>query len=243
MVRLREEDAREGREIEPPPERRANGRGSIWNAVQNEVGARMSTQPVPQDIPAPRASSTDNDLAAQFSKRVYRHWIEKVQEACRNPEFLGAFGLSSDGAQTLASEVVAAAGRLDVADQLATVVRPVINHWDGGANLGSPTPALLGARLINDFALYLGRGSMVTDSSLPARAQCFEQPSLHDEPLLGAQPAAPWSDYCRDWIISFVDMVEANVMSGSGPSFDPEQNAALGAILAELRSVKVERLM
>ena len=185
-------------------------------------------------------STASLDLAARFACSVYAFWSGKVHDALGSEPVRTMFGLSPDGSQTLATELIAGSKRIHLIDALASKCRPSTLLFDSRNDLGAPIPSLIAANFINDYVAYVGRRGVVRDPDVkvqPATPR-FARETHRNEPELAAEPRATALEFCIDWGGSFVELVIHNASSVDGVSFDVKENDDLGVILKSLNSLE-----
>jgi hypothetical protein len=186
---------------------------------------------------APAAALRDG--AAERAEAIVEAWIGKLRRFAAEPSLRGRFGLDAAEADALATELVAAAARLGLAERIAARLRA------GGRterfDLAAERHALAAATLVAEHVNFCGcRIDGVLAGDRPklggAGAPVFTLPpppgpdfEIEDEP----EPAAAL--FAVGWTDALVDAVRRNVYDSRGAGVvDERENSALGAIIRAL---------
>ena len=101
--------------------------------------------------------------------------------------------------------------------------------------------ASMAAYRINAFVDWLGFNPAVTSESgrvirLAGRTRTLfvRQADPEGYPVLPTEPLPFDKQYCPDWLAALVHLIEGNADYEDGQPFDPEQNARLGRLIANL---------
>ena len=235
----------------PPPPPASNplwalirGGGGTAAAPAAATASPKVTTPAPGKAPLDCSDPTGAglDLAGRFACRSYSFWCQRVYDVCRSPDLLALYKLSPDGAQTLATELIAGSRRMRMPDQIADGTRPATGFTASGQDSGAATPALIAAKVINEYVAYIGRRGPVQDTDVKPdpKDPRFQRETTRDLPKLAEVRTVSAFTFCVDWVKSFLDMVGANAASASGVNFDIAQNEALGALLTKLKGLDLE---
>ncbi len=174
---------------------------------------------------------------AQFLADVaLRHWVERLYEL---PDAASRLTVPAPDLQELASELIAGARRLKLAETLAQE----IERWSyldrGEAALAKP--ALLATSLFNRYVNFLGIHAVALDrrpvvelEGGQGRPVFAPRAAGDDMRAIGPEPVPFAEDFLTDWVFALDRLVEENATSQEGQLVDVEQNGRVGAIIATL---------
>ena len=208
----------------------ANGRRSIVDIALGR--GQEQTGPIVLDC-----TDIDNrraEIEERFACRAVSRWVERIDATCHDEDKLNYFGLSQDGAQTLASELVAGIRRCNIAGNVATNVRDYASFPVAGLDLGASSPALVAATIVNEFVNDL-QATLAGGTAWGGGAGAAGEE--RDAPMLGETTQFFDQEFCMSWIRHFDAFVGENAQSPEGKTFDVEQNAAMGRILRNIAAL------
>jgi hypothetical protein len=224
------------RDVESPIQlgSRASDQGSL---IEEAFGGGTQSKSVRvldcSDIDIRRA-----ELEERFACRAVLRWVERIDATCQNQHLLTHLGLTHDGAQTLASEMVAGIRRRNIAGNLADYIRDYVKYRD----LEYWSAALVAATIINGFVNGAGLNGVHGATGLGSNGQpraggwggAEPLADDRDHPVLGPESENYDREFCVTWIRAFDAFVGQNADSPEGRNFNAEQNAALGNILKQI---------
>ena len=145
----------------------------------------------------------------------------------------------------LCDELITAATRLDIQNQLLSVL-------SGTEQVGTKRERLVDRQVMSaktvlgDFVAWLGYINMPLaqrpESRIYAGHKLFEHPvpiSKGKLPAIGSEAVDHTRIYMGDWLVGFAQMVLENAGHDGGREIKPEQNAELGALIAKLNAVRM----
>ncbi|MDO9617516.1 MAG: putative virulence factor [Pseudomonas sp.] len=201
------------------------------------------------DVPAaPTASnavrSTGSD--ARFAQAVLREWISHLRHLPEDVRLLTFLGFSKPAVEALVDELVTAANRLNLQERL---LRTIVST----EQIGTKREQLAGRQvltaktLLGDFIGWLGFIDMPLelrpDSRIEHGAKLFQAPPAIAPgrlPELTPQPLEHSRNYVGDWLVALSKVAEDNAGHSAGREITPEQNEALGKVLATLHANRTE---
>lgn len=182
---------------------------------------------------------------ARFAQTVVREWIEHLRDIPSQSGLLTYFGLSKEAMEMLCDELITAATRMDLQDQLLQAV-------SGHEQVGTKRERLVDRQVMaartsmSDFIAWLGYINVPvsdrSDSRINAGHKLFEPPSRIPKgklPGIGSEAFDHTRVFMGDWLVGFAQMVLDNAGHDGGREIKPEQNAELGALIAKLNAAKV----
>jgi len=218
-----EEDAPESEGAAPPPKRRSS-------LVKLPVAQKGSAEPA-----TPAASSR----AVRFAKSLMSDWTKQMRNLAESGEIQRFLGMSSEVLQVLTDELITAADRLRIEQQLVEILNR-LEEKRSTTRSGIVDQQVLQARLaVADFVDTLGQSGTPPDErpetdgrrlfAPPAPISGTALPDLPDEevPYTGT--------FILDWLEAFRLLAIDNAGHSAGREITPEQNDRLGAILARIR--------
>jgi hypothetical protein len=244
----------------------ADVRGAFLNVASLKVEATPAAEPQkalasddPWDDPwaagAPDTATTAKaapapvrrqDRCDLFATQVLNLWTERVRGLSSDAQSLANLGLDSQVAGDLGNEMIIAAHRTNLIEQLAERIRRELVaanvRWDQVADRG----AGMATMIINDFVSFLGFGALpendrpaVPEPPKPRARGVFAPPQLPARdapPALGDRRALLERDYFLDWGVALKQIGLDNVNFSGGREIEQADNRALGAILERLKT-------
>lgn len=195
----------------------------------------LGDEPAP---PAP-ASTAPRDLAAMFAEAALEEFSDRVQAFADSTEAESWFRLDRPSAATLAAELLLAVRRLDLRGRLGERIRTDL-AFVKGVNERLMRPAMLAADALGGFVAGLGFDAVPEDRRPKAGREqrpIFRARTADDDmPALGPTPEAWDAAFTLDWATGFVRLTEDNARGTETDAVDLAANAALGRMLATLKS-------
>lgn len=190
----------------------------------------------------PRSSGSDS----RFAQAVLREWIGHLRHIPEDVRLMTYLGFDKAAVEALMDEIITAASRLNLQERL---LRAIVST----EQIGTKREQLAGRQVLTantvlgDFigwlsfinvALELRPGSRVVPGS-----KLFQAPVAIAQgklPELTPQPLEHTRNYVGDWLVALSKIAEDNAGHSAGREITPEQNEALGKVLATLHSQRTE---
>jgi hypothetical protein len=183
---------------------------------------------------------------ARFAQAVLREWINHLRNIPEDQRLMAFFGFPKPAVEALADELITAANRLDLQSRLLQAV--VSTEQVGTKREQLVDRQVLTARtVLADFIAWLGfidqPLAQRPDSAANKGAKLFEPPApipLGRLPDLPPQPINHTGIYLFDWLVAFSKLATGNAGHSAGREISPEQNDALGRIIATFNATRTE---
>ncbi|WP_439577818.1 virulence factor SrfC family protein [Elioraea sp.] len=215
-----------------PAPARAGAARALFERTRQGAAAAAAAAPA-------AAPARMRDGAAERAEAIVEAWIGKVRRFSAEASLRGRFGLDAAHADALSIELVAAAGRLGLAERIAAGLRA------GGRterfDLAAERHALASAMLVSEHVNFCGcriDGALIEDRPKlgGSGAPVFTPPpppgpdfEIDDEP----EPAAAL--FAVGWTDALAHAVRRNVYDSKGAgTVDEDENRALGTIIKAL---------
>lgn len=182
---------------------------------------------------------------ARFAKLVLSAWIEHLRSLPSDERLMSHLGLQKHIAEMMCDEMVTGSARVDLQKQLFDVVSRT-------EQVGAKREKLVGRQVfaakmvLSNFITWLGYINTPVekrpDSIFNKGHKIFEQPNrvAHGQlPTLGDKPVDHTKIYMADWLVGFLQLILENAGHDGGREIKPEQNAELGALIANLKSAQM----
>lgn len=194
------------------------------------------------NLPVVHSTSADvKDDAAQFANDVLAEWIADLRNLTRHDRFPSFVFVPPESLGDLVQELIAGAYRHDLETRIAEAVRKAlavrVSREDRTAY-----PVRLTSDLINRYVDFLGFADQAEDQRPKAGRKGEERPIFAEPPAVAGYPelgeveAAYDQEFCRDWVVAFLEMVERNAVRQGGVDIDIASNLRLGQCLRLLES-------
>ena len=228
-------------DLAPEPAAQAGGTAEVdpWDDPWAETPSASSAAPAAAVKPA-----KVRDRSWQFALQVLNLWAEQIRGISTEPATLSALGMDSQLVGELGNELVVAADRLGLVDQIAKQVRSQLVsanvRWDEVADRG----ASIASVIVNDFVAFLGFGGLreaerpaFPEAPKPRERGVFAAPAVPAAgviPTLGAQRTEWEKTYFLDWGVALRQLGIDNMAHSGGREISEEDNRALGVILDKM---------
>lgn len=176
-----------------------------------------------------------------FAKVVLSEWIKQLRELPGNLEMQRFLGLPAATLQALTDELITGADRQRIEEQLIEVLTPLEEKRTTTRAGIVDQQVLLARGVVDDFVDQLGFVSVPLAERPPSPVdgrRIFEPPPpvpAHALPVLAAEEMPYSGMFVVDWLEAFRSLAVGNAGHSAGREITPEQNAALGEILAVIR--------
>lgn len=191
--------------------------------------------------PTVSAPSTVADMPTRFAAGVENYWNERLASLPNDLNLLHYFFMSREDIVGLAQEMIYAAKRTGLSDQIVKATQA------GAAFRNIPKASLIwkqakpAAQVVNEFVATLRVGVRDgpdgTEVEIDGRKiRIFVPPGpVAEEPQLGEERSRFDTLYFTDWLRGLFHMAQENVEFEAGIKVNVEANATLGVYLGELR--------
>lgn len=212
------------------------------------VGARVSADDILGDIfgdeppavpvPADAQDEQARDTAAAFSGLVVDHWISRLRDLAGDAEARQYFGLPARELDQLCHELITAAARCRVRENLEAALRRGAAYGNMARERLIWKQVSLAADAINAFVDWLGFDPRFKDQA--ARTILFggkqvslfnPPPEITGEPRISEEESSYDRLWYTDWLRALAYSVMANVDFDGRQIVNPEQNNRLRQIL------------
>lgn len=200
-------------------------------------------EPAATQAAAPLRSSGSD---ARFAQAVLREWIGHLRHLPDDVRLMTYLGFAKPALEALVDEIITAASRLDLQ---ARLLRAIVRT----EQIGTKREQLAGRQVLTaktvlgDFIGWLGfidkPLSQRPDSRVERGSKLFQAPppiAAGSLPQLPEQPLEHTRNYIGDWLVALARIAEENAGHSAGREITPEQNEALGRVLATLHGPEVE---
>jgi hypothetical protein len=185
--------------------------------------------------------ATGAGRAEVFARAVLSDWIKQLRELPGNLEMQRFLGLPAAALQAVTDELVTAADRLRIEERLIGALKPLEDKRSTTRAGIVDQQVLLARRVIDDFVDELGFADVKLAERPPSPVdgrKIFEPPPPVPPgtlPVLAAEEPPYSGMFVVDWLEAFRSLAIGNAGHSAGREITPEQNAALGEILAVIQ--------
>lgn len=172
--------------------------------------------------------------------RAVAIWAKHLTMKAENEAFARSLGMKSTTIRDIAAELVAAARRKKLAEDIAGKLDQIL-HFDVVDNRIAKT-TLIASTVLNAFTSTMGYDSMPaakrpTAGTGASKREIFPERSLvHDMTAVGKQPANFALNYAADWVRALKATMTDNASTEGGKVQDVRQNTRLGEVLETLNA-------
>ncbi len=189
-------------------------------------------------VATPAAAPVVSGRAVLFAKSVLSDWIRQLRQLPENAEIQAFLGLSADALQQLVDEVITGAMRFGLEAKLVDALHAASNRAAATRSKLADQQVLVATTIVNDYVDYLGFSQVELAqrpaSVVPGRT-IFRPPQPivpGTLPVIDANPLPFSGIFIMDWFEAFRATAINNAGHAAGSEITPEQNEALGRILA-----------
>ena len=189
--------------------------------------------------PAPTGSD------ARFAKLVLSAWFEHLRSVPGDEQLLTYLGLQKAVAEMLCDEVLTAGARVDLQEQLFKVVSRTEQVGTKRDKLVD-RQVLAAKTVLADFIAWLGYIDRPLESRPDSRVnkgrKLFAPPARISSgklPAIGDEAVDHTRIYMGDWLVGLAQLIVENAGHDGGREIKPEQNAELGAMIAQFKSAQL----
>lgn len=200
-------------------------------------------------VTASATSASDQDEANKvrqltrpefYAECSMAEWIDNLHANEQQNKLLGDIGFDGTSYGKISGELVAAARRMRLQDQLRKAFEANAARFGQDAQVHAA--ATVGSTKINDFVATASMNFAEANerADIPTAEggsrKAFAQNGHHDNADdLPEQPRADAVNYATDWFFSFYKACELNAMDSDSGTVDVEANSKLGGIISDLR--------
>lgn len=215
-----------------------------------DFGSDLSSSFDPFAEPAPVAAIKPAEPSARgsdarFAQAVLREWISHLRHIPEQTALVGYLGISREAIEALMDELITASTRVNLQQRLLDAVATT-------EQVGSKREQLVGRQVLSartvlgDFIGWLGMAEQPLterpDSRFAAGQKLFQTPApipYGQLPKMAALPQNHSERYLADWMSALIRLAEDNAGHSAGREITPEQNEALGRVLARFKQAQV----
>jgi hypothetical protein len=196
------------------------------------------------DAPAKPAANTPRSTGsdARYAQAVLREWISHLRHLPEDVRLLTFLGFTKPAVEALVDELVTAATRLNLQEQLLKAIVSTEQIGTKREQLAG-RQVLTAKTVLGDFISWLGfletPLELRPNSRIEAGKKLFQAPPAIEHgklPVLAAQPLEHSRNYVGDWLVALSKVAEDNAGHSAGREITPEQNEALGKVLNTLHA-------
>ena len=192
--------------------------------------------------PKPIAVTEHQNSEQRFAKAVFKLWISHLRELSNRQSLLNLLGLDSKVVEAVTDELITAAYRLGVLDQLDQVLQ---QRAQSGARRDQLVQRqVLAVQLVlRDFVTWFGnlkkplaerpKSLVGTKENLFA---FYRNPAPGQLPELAPQPVNPAQLFLGDWLSGLSCITQENAGHSAGREINIEQNEWLGRVLQSFQA-------
>lgn len=191
---------------------------------------------LPDDQKAPLDVKDD---AAQFANDVLTEWFADMRDLMRNERLSSFIFMPPDSIGDLVQELIVGAYRHGLETRIADAVRKALAVRVAREDRIA-YPVRLTSNLINRYVDFLGFAELPGEQRPRVGRKGEERPIFADPlpvngyPDLGEIETAYDQEFCRDWVVAFLELVERNALHQDGVDIDIASNLRLGQCLRML---------
>jgi len=170
------------------------------------------------------------------------HWADRLQALVQHQRILNFLRIEPGVAEIIVREILAGSERLKLADELTERVRAVTVTIEP-AGVAMLKPAMAVAEGINRYIFMLGQDATPAAGRAkvrPVGGGAQQQPVFQEREQIDSieslpdQPQPFHQAFIRDWLASFLDLVEKNAARGLKSKFSRDESGRLDKIMTEL---------
>jgi hypothetical protein len=209
------------------------------NSLMFDLGGDLASDTLPASVVAqPELQSTEH----RFAKAVFKEWVAHLRDVPGRDHLLHGLGLNKKVIEAAVDEIITAAYRLDLPDQLA---KAVLKRAQSGARRDQLVERqVLEVQLVlRDFVSWFGFVHNPVEqrpkSLVGNRDHLFayyRDVAVGQLPELPAQPIDQAQVFLGDWLSGLANITMANAGHGAGREISPEQNERLGRVLTTFQA-------
>ncbi|MCY4607844.1 MAG: virulence factor SrfC family protein [bacterium] len=175
------------------------------------------------------------------AERALTTWIDGLHDLVARPEWRRRFSLTEKTASDLVTELIEAARRLSLHDDIVTV----LGKWNFSlhSDRRAAPAAAIAADTVNSFVARLGMDRLPQDrrphvelEGSGSRPVFQEQPTRDDATTFSFASDTGAEEQFVDWTHALFRIFEDNARSMGGETVDMEQNLVLGEIIGALEA-------
>ncbi len=226
----------EGQQPPPGDSVAAGGR-----SARPRPGGRRQAEAKPPVDTAEGPRTRRMTMEAFQAERALTTWIDGLHDLAVRPEWRRRFSLTEQTASDLVAELIEAARRLPLHDDIVTALR----KWNFSlhSDRRAAPAAAIAAEAINSFVARLGMDRLPQDrrpqvelEGNRTRPVFGERPSRDDVTSFSFAYGTGTEDRFVDWTHGLFRVFEDNARCVGGETVDTEQNLVLGEIVARLEA-------
>ena len=193
--------------------------------------------------------NSPKDIAEKFVEDLEALWLEQVRELANNSAHMAYFGISADNLIKAAKELVLAAHRLKVFQQMVETVREQYQFKTAKREAWVWKQVAPACEIFNFFISNMGclldrsQGPTTVTNLQDQPIEIFMPiPSVSGELELGEKATSYETKYFLDFLNALQHQIKANAEFQVGFKGDAKDNAEIGKIIVDLRSENLNQV-
>lgn len=184
--------------------------------------------------------------AVTFAREAFSHWVTAVKRLAERPEIIRHLGIGEEILRLLGNELITGAHRYRLEHRLVDTLHEGEVRSSATRSGLAVRQVIVAQRVFGTFIEMLGQDRLDREDrsdadrrmKIPDRKVFDPPPQIPDErlPELPDAPIPFAAIFLTDWFLAFEAMAVNNAGEHAGREITPEQNEALGRILAAFRS-------
>lgn len=174
-----------------------------------------------------------------FIRGVMQEWVKHLREIPDRSDLMNYLGFSKKAVELLIDELISAIDRLQLEQRLEEAINKTELQTTATRSRLVERQVLVVTSIINEFLANLGMSWVPAQDRADSLAQAGKKVfSPADEiksgrlPDIKEQPVRYTEIYLMDWFVSLEKLIIANAGHSAGRDITPEQNEALGKLMA-----------
>jgi len=183
------------------------------------------------------------DFNTFYAETVIEYWLDKLYSIAKNPKKQRYFGIREEIFLQLISEFETALRREDVQGKVETKFREISEPANVSVEKKQRKQAAFASSYLNNFVCWLGNDP--SNGGIHKKIDAMEMDIFVPEPEVEIIPKLPPSSelmkknvkHFYEWSFALYDLMRKNIYFDGKSEFDVQQNAILGEILKDVRSM------
>lgn len=201
-------------------------------------GADSKTDVPTSKVPAPQPQGSEH----RFARAVFKAWISHLRELGNRQSLLTLLGLNHKVVEAVVDELITAAYRLKVPEQLSNALQQRVQSGARRDQLVQ-RQVLIVQLVLRDYVSWFGNLNKPLEerpkSLIGSKDHLFafyRHPQPGQLPELPAQPASQSKLFLGDWLSGLASITQDNAGHSAGREITIEQNEWLGRVLQSFQA-------
>ncbi len=184
-------------------------------------------------------STNGHTSSSLFIRGVLQEWVKHLREIPDRTELMNYLGFSKKAVELLIDELISAIDRLKLEQRLIEAINKTELQTTATRSRLVERQVMVVSTIINEFLSTLGMGwlplSERAESNVQAGRKLFtpaDDIKPGNLPDIKEQPTRYTEIYLRDWFVALGKLIIDNAGHSAGRDISPEQNEALGQLMA-----------